>query len=304
MYNCPICNRASETLRQIAKHIDSKHKLSPKDVLFTAYPELFNDCNQCGTKVKSYKTDKQSRKFCCKECEIEWRKSRKQSPETIAKRIANTDQNKKTEARRQTMLERYDSLYHPFDPESRNQKLSESLSGRPHTKEHHIKVIESKRKNGNIKHTPSTKRKISDSLKQYYNDDTNDHSVTIPAQGKGGRGYSQGEYNGVYYRSSYELKFLQLCEKNHVVVESASTKEFRIRYEYDGKKKYYYPDFYLPEYDVVCEIKPLSMLDYDSNSDKIQAGALAYSFWLVTEEELDDEIFISEVNSFERFFPE
>lgn len=68
----------------------------------------------------------------------------------------------------------------------------------------------------------------------------------------------------------------------------------------DGKKKYYYPDFYLPEYDIVCEVKPSGMLDYGENVEKFHIGATTYNFWIVTEEELIEETFINEVNNFER----
>lgn len=304
MLICPLCNKSHDTLRKISKHIQAKHNLIPKDVLFGLYPDIFKDCGFCGVKIKHYKTDSQSRKFCCEECETSWRKSRKQSPETIAKRIKNTDQTKKENNRQNTMMEKYGNVFHFPDEEDRRNKLSISHRGKKHTTEHHQKVIESKRNNGTILHTQSTKQKISNSLLAYYNNDDIDHCVTIPNAGSGGRGYKNGTYNSIYYRSSYELKFLKLCEKYSIIVESASTKEFRIRYKIEGKKKYYYPDFYLPEYDVVVEIKPIGMLNVSNNMEKIDAGCKLYNFWLVTEEELEETNFINEVNTFERFFPE
>jgi endogenous inhibitor of DNA gyrase (YacG/DUF329 family) len=300
---CPICNKSHDTLRKISKHVQSNHNLVPKDVLFDAYPEIFSNCGFCGIKMKHYKTDSQSRKFCCKKCQISWCKTRKQSPETIAKRIENIDQSKKEKTRQNTMLEKYGEVFHFPDPKSRGEKISNSTKGKKHTEEHHKKVIESKRNNGNLNHTELTKLKISNSLSNYWNSDI-DHCVTMPKQGRGGRGYKYGTYNGNYYRSSYELNFLKLCEKYDINVESAATKEFRIRYNFEGKNKYYYPDFYLPEYDVVVEIKPISLLDLPRNLEKIHAGAMSYNFWVVTEEELEESIFIYEVNNFEHIFSE
>jgi hypothetical protein len=95
MYICPICNKEHDTLRKISKHLQTKHNLIPKDVLFELYPDLFRNCGYCGIKIKQTLSDKQSRKFCGSECEVEWRKMRIQSPETIAKRIKNTDQKKR-----------------------------------------------------------------------------------------------------------------------------------------------------------------------------------------------------------------
>jgi hypothetical protein len=304
MYICPICNKEHDTLRKISKHLQAKHNLIPKDVLFELYPDLFRNCGCCGIKIKQTLSDKQSRKFCGSVCEIEWRKMRIQSPETIAKRIQNTNQKKKEKNRQTTMIKKYGEVFYFSDPEGRNDKISKSNTGKKHTEEHHKKIIESKRNNDNLNHEESTKVKISNSLLEYYSNNNIDHCVTMPNKGKGGRGYKQGTYNNIYYRSSYELNFLKLCEKYNIIVESASTKEFRIRYEFDGKQKYYYPDFYLSEYDIIVEIKPISMLDYSNNMEKIDVGCRTYNFWLVTEEELEESIFISEVNNFERIFSE
>jgi len=84
------------------------------------------------------------------------------------------------------------------------------------------------------------------------------------------------------------LKFLEYCHANNIPVETASTKEFRVRYiADDGKQHYYYPDFYLPDYDCIIEIKPLDRIT-DLVHTKNHAGAMEYNFLLVTEEELNN----------------
>lgn len=45
----------------------------------------------------------------------------------------------------------------------------------------------------------------------------------------------------------------------------------------------------MPEYDVVVEIKPVNMVEFNENCEKIHEGMLNYSLWLVTEEELFEE---------------
>ena len=296
MYICPICNKEHDKSFKLSKHIQAKHKLAPKDIMFESYPDLFRECKHCGAKIKHYKADSQSKKFCNSDCSRLWRTSRKQSPETVAKRIRNTDQRKKEETRQNTMVAKYGQLYHYPDKESRSKKLSDALSGRKHSEEHSRNVIESKRKNGTLKHSNETKRKISNSIKLYYSNDNIDHASCMPKRSSsGGRGYKHGRYNGLYYRSSYELKFLELCDKYNVAVETAETKEFRIRYEYDGRKRYYYPDFYLTDYDVVVEVKPLDMLLMEINQIKLDHGYGAYRYWLVTEEELNDYEFANEL---------
>lgn len=287
---CPICQKEYDTLRSICTHIKKSHNSNSRDVLFGVYPELFRNCLYCGVKIKHFVSDSQSRKCCNKEHDRLRRKGLKQSQETIDKRVNNTDQKKKEEKRKLSMMEKYGTLYCPLDPEGRSLKISKSHKNRKHTKEHHKKVIETKKKNDTLNHKTSAKNKISNSLLEYYQNDNIDHSVNIPIEGKGGK-HKQGTYNGIYYRSSYELLFLILCEKYNVKVESAATKEFRIRYEHNGKKHYYYPDFYLPDYDIICEIKPISLLNYNQNDCKIHEGMLKYAYWLVTEEELEENIF-------------
>ena len=56
----------------------------------------------------------------------------------------------------------------------------------------------------------------------------------------------------------------------------------------ESKLRMYYPDFYLPDYDIIIEIKPLSMLDFENNEIKIDTGMRRHSLVLVTEEELED----------------
>ena len=274
------------------------------DYYIANHPERIQKCSICSSIVRKL-TFSGGSETCGDACSKEARKrvnlGRKQTQETIKTRIENTDQTKKEQKRQQSLMSKYGTNFYCSNPKERAKKISESLSGKQHTKEHHANITQSKRKNGTLKHTKETKLKISKTLKEYWENDTLDHCVVMPKRGSGG-GHKHGFYNGIYYRSSYELKFLEMCEKYNVQVESASTKEFRIRYFYDNKKRYYYPDFYLPEYDVVVEIKPMSMLDCDGNWEKITSGSRKYNFWLVTEEELEEPVFISEVNSFEHIF--
>jgi hypothetical protein len=287
MYICPICNKEHDTLRKISKHLQTKHNLIPKDVLFELYPDLFRNCGYCGIKIKQTLSDKQSRKFCGSECEVEWRKMRIQSPETIAKRIKNTDQKKKEENRQATMVGKYSALYHFPEPENRNKKISEALRGTSHSEEHHKKVINSKRKNGTLNHKQETKDLISLKITLNYQSDNPPNS--IPKNGKGGRGYKSGYLNGYYYRSSYEKQFINTCLEHNIKIESAETKEFRVLYEFNGKKKCYYPDFYLPDYTAIIEIKPTILLDTEINSLKFDAALKHHkNFIILTEEDIFD----------------
>lgn len=55
----------------------------------------------------------------------------------------------------------------------------------------------------------------------------------------------------LWYRGSYELDFLIFCCKNKIIVQKGPT----ISYIINEKNSFYHSDFYLPEYNLICEIK-------------------------------------------------
>jgi hypothetical protein len=59
------------------------------------------------------------------------------------------------------------------------------------------------------------------------------------------------EPTGLKYRGSYEKHFLDYCFENKIQIENHKS----IKYEFEGKKKVYYPDFYLKEKNLIIEIK-------------------------------------------------
>jgi len=55
----------------------------------------------------------------------------------------------------------------------------------------------------------------------------------------------------LWYRGTYEFDFLNFCNVNNIEVQ----KGFTISYILNGKNKFYHSDFYLPKYNLICEIK-------------------------------------------------
>ena len=64
-------------------------------------------------------------------------------------------------------------------------------------------------------------------------------------------GFVLKNYNNLRYRGTYELDFLIMCEKLKIKVEEGKS----FRYYFESKKRIYHSDFYLPEYNLICEIK-------------------------------------------------
>jgi hypothetical protein len=64
-------------------------------------------------------------------------------------------------------------------------------------------------------------------------------------------GFSLNEYNNLRYRGSYELDFIKYCEEKSILIENGPT----IKFTHDNKNKVYFSDFYIPEYNLIVEIK-------------------------------------------------
>lgn len=60
------------------------------------------------------------------------------------------------------------------------------------------------------------------------------------------------EYNGTILDSQWEVDFAKYCDNNNIAWERP---KLGIEYIYEDKKRIYYPDFYLPTYDVYVEVK-------------------------------------------------
>jgi len=287
MGECKICGNCFDSNNSLSAHVRITHKIPRKDY-YDLYIKTEGEgiCIECG-KETTFRGNKYLI-FCSYECYHKsditsykrslFNKGKKQSTERIKQRIANTDQKKKESTRQKTIKERYKD-----GPPFRRKSSEPRKPPPPRTKEHSNKIAESRKNNGTNIHTETTKYKIKETIKKLYASD--DAPVTI---GKT-KTYVCGYYDELYYMSSYELLFLKYCKNNNIDVISASTKNFRVRYFDDNKNpRFYYPDFYIPKYDVVVEIKPLSMLDFGNNPTKFHEASLIYSYIIITEEELLD----------------
>lgn len=294
MAQCKICKKDFKSTHSFSGHL-KHHNLTKKE-----YYDLHKQPEEGKCKVCKKETTFRGThylKYCSRECvdlcpEIrldrsERRKDKKQNPEVIEQRIKNTDQTKKEAKRQQTLIERYGDPKLPF----RVKRKPTTKPSKPRTPEWSRKIIESKRRNGTLKHKESTKLKIKKYLEDLHESDDAPLYVSSKPNSKK---YIQGYINNIFYRSSYEKFFIEYCVKNNISIETAETKEFRVRYfDETGKMRWYYPDFYLEDYDMIVEIKPLTMIGVLNNIEKMDSAAKKHSFAIITEEELEnlDEFF-------------
>jgi len=57
--------------------------------------------------------------------------------------------------------------------------------------------------------------------------------------------------SGLWYRGTYEKDFLDYCFDKNIKVEKGPT----IKFNFNGKNKYYHSDFYIPDKNLIIEIK-------------------------------------------------
>lgn len=241
----------------------------------------------CGTPCKTM-----YRRFCSNKCRRdspEYKEmvrathlGRKQTQERIDNRVRRTDQKAKELKRKATMLARYGvDNYGSTEAHKEYMSILHTGSVIPRTHEHQTKIIEAKRRNGTLAHSAATKRKIAVGVSRTFDDPNFDRSVFVSQVFNSSTGY----YKGLYYRSSYEFMFLRFCSRYCIEVLPASTSHFSVPYVTStGKRRVYYPDFYLPEFNLVIEIKPFSMLEHCENPNKFAAAVKKFPHFRVMTE--------------------
>jgi hypothetical protein len=69
-----------------------------------------------------------------------------------------------------------------------------------------------------------------------------------------------------------------------ILVESAETNKFKVPYKVNNKTKHYFPDFYLPNENIVIEIKPFCRINEHINSLKFNAANKMFNNFKVLSE--------------------
>lgn len=93
-------------------------------------------------------------------------------------------------------------------------------------------------------------------LKKYYNDNfgvENSMQLTSVFDKSQKNGFKIKEYKGIKYQGTYELDFLEFCDSNNIIEKVSKVDS--IKYKYNDKIKYYHPDFFIEELNLIVEIK-------------------------------------------------
>lgn len=115
------------------------------------------------------------------------------------------------------------------------------------------------------------------------------NSVIFEKQQKGA--YKCGEYHGIFYRGTYELDFMEKYY-NKIKIEKPRS----IYYFYNGCKKRYHPDFYIPKLNLIVEIKSSYTYKYNiemNESKKKSSIEAGYNFIFIIDKnyiEFDEKL--------------
>lgn len=98
-------------------------------------------------------------------------------------------------------------------------------------------------------------------------------------------------------KSSFEVSCAEILESENVNYEYES---LRVCYDVNGENHTYIPDFYIPQYNLIIEVKPAYLVDDIYNQAKMIACKLNnYNFIFVTENELKNNSLSEILTQFE-----
>jgi hypothetical protein len=209
--------------------------VSIEDLPKSSHVEINCKCDNCGNQKKikyhSYNLYIKNHGFysCYKCCNI---KNKLTSNEKYGGFYSSTKKYK--DDVKKTIIEKYGSLeeYSNFIREISKKKCNEKYGV------------------DNVFMLDGVKEKIKKSLSKRYNVEhalQNEYFFNKSQKS----GFKIKEYNGIKYQGTYELDFLKFCEKMNLEI----LKHKSIKYYQNSKQKIYFPDFYLPKYNLIIEIK-------------------------------------------------
>lgn len=256
MVICPICKKKFKSL---VSHVTKGHKITSKEFK-KLYPKI--DLYPKELKKMVSKTCKQS--GCGK-----WKGGRTLSKEH-KKKISNAVSGNKN------------PFYGKKHTKQTKQKMSENHADFGGNNNPFKKWIENKdnrkrwlqsinKYHKSIRNNPELNKKRRERLsKTAANAHINGKLYGYGRGHKNGYFYSKKQNLKIYYRSSYELKFLEWCEKNDEIKQFVPC-DFFIKYEFNGMTKRYIPDFIINKL-IVVEIKPKTLINTKQNKAKFLFG--------------------------------
>lgn len=128
--------------------------------------------------------------------------------------------------------------------------------------------------------------KMSDAMKMMHDDpDSNLKKSIMEHAGRKRFTFIKSDGTELHMRSKWEVKLARWLDDNSINFEY----EYRaFKYEYDNRIKIYYPDFYLPDHNIYCEVKPKAFISKLTDAKAEAVKCEGYNFMYITEDELSN----------------
>jgi len=114
----------------------------------------------------------------------------------------------------------------------------------------------------------------------------NNHQFGKPAPKGSGNSWA-GWYNGIHFRSFFELSYMKFLNDSNIEFINAEKKEFKIIYTFKDEERNYFYDFILIDTDERIEIKPKALINTEQNIAKFLSAKkiLGDKFKVLTEDD-------------------
>lgn len=99
--------------------------------------------------------------------------------------------------------------------------------------------------------------------------------------------FKNNQYKNLNYQSTYELDLIKFCESRDIKIENGPSLEYLC----DNISHTYHSDFYLPEYNLICEVKSSYIYNKEIiiNESKRKYSIISgYNFLFVIDKNYDD----------------
>lgn len=226
--------------------------VSVDDLMENSTVKVTAICEICGAeKVMKYQPyNNQIKKgsyYCCKDCRMIKIKETNKNRYNVEFPMQRKEVMEKS---KQTLLEKYN-----IENISQREDIRKIRSERLKNEDYQNKMLEgviSKFGIDNVSKLQSIKNQKEQTLMLNY-------GVTNPSQSvflfeksqKSGKKIKFHKNTNLYYRGTYELHFLDFCFEHKIDVIKGPS----ITFQYKGKKKVYHSDYFIPDHNLICEIK-------------------------------------------------
>lgn len=269
---CPICGRQFQTL---SRHLKLTHKLTDKDIQET-YPgmKLRTDKYQAMQKASLDK----GRETCWSN--PEYKEKMRQASVRLMQEIRNDPEKLKKGQEASKEAIRQNRLANPEKYKEIDRARALKCWSNQSRRDKHSALLRS------LWQQPEYRKKQSERFSNIVSSIWSDPQKVKEA-GYGYYTHKTIDYNGHKFRSSWEVFLAKLLDESGIVYEYESKS---IPYDYNESTHHYLIDFYIPDYNLIIEVKPNHFVNEVVQVKLDACSKLGYNVLLATEDNLFSDI--------------